>query len=265
MNNITHISWARRYPLLLPIILMFGSISLFKLLGLYPYRSEFAENMAHSSAQILLCVGLLWLLKRFDLFEQTGLTKPVDEWPRKWPFAVIPMAMIGLINLISTDWSDLSFDAIRLGGWIYNSVSTGLFEEILLRGFCFYFLLQCWQGRKNALFWAALAQALIFGLAHLSNLQSNPAGEVIPQVIYATLLGIGFAGIAAYTKSVWPTIAIHSFINAMGDLDTFFAPDRAETVGSATNYLGAILVIFLVSTLPGVYLLHLRQKQLATG
>lgn len=265
MNNIAHISWARRYPLMLPILLMFGSISLFKLLGLFPYPSEFANNMAHSSAQILLCVGLIWLLKRFDLFEQTGLDKPVGEWPRKWPFAVIPMAMIGLINLISTDWSDLSFDSIRLGGWIYNSVSTGLFEEILLRGFCFYFLLQCWQGRKNALFWAALAQALIFGLAHLSNLQNNPAGEVIPQVIYAILLGIGFAGIAAYTKSIWPTIAIHSFINAMGDFDIFFGPERAEVVGSASNYLAAIMVIFLVSTLPGLYLLRLRQKQLAAG
>tara|TARA_R110000824_G_scaffold256634_1_gene445669 strand:- start:26755 stop:27552 length:798 start_codon:yes stop_codon:yes gene_type:complete len=265
MNNIAHISWVRRYPLLLPIIFVIGSIFLFKLVDLYPYRSEFTENMAHSSAQILLCICLIWLLIRFDIFAQTGLTRPVGQWPRKWPFAVIPMAMIGLINLISTDWSDLSFDGIRLGGWIFNSVSTGLFEEILLRGFCFYFLLQCWQGRKNALLWAALAQALIFGLAHLSNLQDNLAGDVIPQVIYATLLGIGFAGIAAYTQSVWPTIAIHSFINAMGDLDTFFAPEQVETVGSATNYLGAIMVIFLVSTLPGLYLLHLRQRHLTEG
>lgn len=263
MNNIAHISWARRYSLLLPIILVAGSIAVFRLFRLYPYPSEFADNMAHSCAQLLMAVGLIWLVKRYDLFEQTGLAKPISEWPRKWPFAVIPMAMLGLLNLISTDWTALDFDGIRIGGWLFNSISTGLFEEIFLRGFCFFFLLQCWQDRKNALFWAAFAQALIFGLAHLSNLQDSPAGDIIPQVVYATLLGIGFAGIAAYTKSVWPTIAIHSFINAMGDLDTFFAPEQAGTVGSASNYLVAIAIIFLVSTLPGLYLLRLRQKQLA--
>lgn len=263
MNQISEQSWVRRYPILLPVLLIAGSIGLFKLIGLYPYPSRFADDMAHSSAQLLLCLGLLWLLRRFDLFEQTGLTKPMSQWPRKWPLAVIPMAMIGLINLLSTDWSQLSFDAIRLGGWIYNSLSTGLFEEILLRGFCFFFLLQCWRERKNALFLAAFAQALIFGLAHLSNLQHNPASEVIPQVIYATLLGIGFAGIMAYTKSIWPAIAIHSLINAMGDVTTFFGPEQTDNVGNASGYVAAILIIFMVSTVPGLYLLHLGQKQLA--
>lgn len=252
----------QRYPLLLPIILVGGSILLFKLAGLYPFPSRFAEDMVHSSLQILLCIAVIALLRRFELFDATGLNNPIRNWPRNWPFAVVPMALIGLINLLSVDWNALTFDGVRMTGWIYNSVSTGLFEEILLRGFCFYFLYRCWQGHKNAIFLAAVAQALIFGIAHLSNLQNAPVGDVVPQVIYATLLGIGFAGITVYTQSIWPTIAIHSFINAMGDLDNFFGPEIADSAGDASGYIVAIVIIFCVATVPGLYLLRLGQKRL---
>lgn len=254
-----------RTPLLLPVLLIGGSITLFRLIGLFPFSSRFADDMAHSSAQILLGIGVLWLLKHFQLFDQAGLNRSMRDWPGKWPLAVIPIAMIGLINLLSVDWTALQFDPVRVGGWIYNSISTGFFEEILLRGFCFYFLYQCWRERKNALRLAAIAQALIFGIAHLANLQSSPAGDVIPQVIYATLLGIGFAGVTAYTGSVWPTVAVHSFINAMGDLNNFFGPDVPDEPGSPSGYAAAIVIIMCVSTLPGLYLLVLAQRKTNPG
>ncbi len=262
MNNISNAFTLLRYPLLLPIFLVIGSISMFKLAGLYPFSSRFSEDMMHSSLQILLCIAVIILLRRFNLFDATGLNNPIRNWPRNWPFAVVPMGLIGLINLLSVNWETLSFDALRVTGWIYNSVSTGLFEEILLRGFCFYFLYHCWQKRDNAIYLAAFAQALIFGVAHLSNLQNAPVGDVLPQVVYATLLGIGFAGITVYTQSVWPTIAIHSFINAMGDLDNFFGPAIVDSAGDPSGYIAAIIIIFCVATLPGLYLLRLGQKRI---
>ncbi|MEO0441002.1 MAG: CPBP family intramembrane glutamic endopeptidase [Pseudomonadota bacterium] len=255
----------QRLPLLLPILLITSTILLFRAEKLLPVDSPFAGDMIHSSLQILLGFAVLWLLKSFGLFKQTGLTKPVRQWPRRWPLAVIPMAMIGLINLLSVEWGQLQFDAVRFGGWIYNSLSTGFFEEILLRGFCFYYLYQCWRERKNALLMAAIAQALIFGLAHLSNLQSVPAADVIPQVIYATLLGIGFAGIAAYTGSIWPVMAVHAFINAMGDMNNFFGPDLPDEPGSLAGYTAAIVIIACASTLPGLYLLRLARLKSAAA
>ncbi|SIN59888.1 hypothetical protein SAMN02745824_0426 [Parasphingorhabdus marina DSM 22363] len=255
----------QRWPLLLPILLITATLLLFRIEKLLPVESPFAGDMIHSTLQFLLGFGVLWLLKAFGLFAQTGLLRPVHEWPRRWPLAVIPMAMIGLINLLSVEWSQLQFDSVRFGGWIYNSLSTGFFEEILLRGFCFYYLYRCWQERKNGLLMAAIAQALIFGLAHLSNLQSVPAGDVVPQVIYATLLGIGFAGIAAYAGSIWPVMGVHAFINAMGDLNNFFGPDLPDEPGSLASYAVAIVVISCASTLPGLYLLRLaRQKAVAS-
>lgn len=253
----------QRMPLLLPIMLITGTILLFRVEKLLPVDSPFAGDMIHSSLQFLLGFGVLWLLKSFGLFEQTGLTRPVSQWPRRWPLAVIPMAMIGLINLLSVEWSQLQFDTVRFGGWMYNSLSTGFFEEILLRGFCFYYLYQCWRERENGLLMAAIAQAVIFGVAHLANLQSSPAGDVVPQVIYATLLGIGFAGIAAYTGSIWPVMAVHAFINAMGDMNNFFGPEMPDEPGSAAGYAAAIVIITCASTLPGLYLLRLARLKSA--
>lgn len=103
MNNISNAFTLLRYPLLLPIFLVIGSISLFKLAALYPLSSRFAEDMAHSSLQILLCIAVITLLRRFRLFEATGLTNPIRNWPRNWPLAVVPMGLIGLINLLSVD------------------------------------------------------------------------------------------------------------------------------------------------------------------
>ena len=172
------------------------------------------------------------------------------------------MALIGLINVLSVDLQSLTFDLPRTAGWLYSSISTGLFEEILLRGFCFYYLYRAWQAQPNALVKAGLAQALIFGLAHTYNIFQAPLGDVVPQVVYATLLGIGFAGIAAYTRSLWPVIGIHAFINAMGDLDVFFGVEAPAEAGSASGYLAAIAVIFVVSTIPGLAMLRRRQAQI---
>ncbi|WP_282073143.1 hypothetical protein, partial [Janibacter hoylei] len=53
----------QRYPLLLPIILVGGSILLFKLAGLYPLSSRFAEDMVRSTMQIMLCIAVIALLR----------------------------------------------------------------------------------------------------------------------------------------------------------------------------------------------------------
>lgn len=252
-------AWA---ALVLPIALLGASMLLLVAVGAADYPGKIAKEMGHSTAQVAIAAALVLVLHRTGLDREAGLTRAIRDWPRGWPLAVIPMALIGLINVLSVDLQSLSFDLPKAAGWLYNSISTGLFEEILLRGFCFYYLYRAWEAQPNALVKAGLAQALIFGLAHAYNIFQAPLGDVVPQVVYATLLGIGFAGIAAYTRSLWPVIGIHAFINAMGDLDVFFGVEAPAEAGSVSGYLVAIAVIFVVSTVPGLAMLRRRQAQL---
>ncbi len=253
------------YPLLTTLILTLLSIGVFALERLIPLETYLAREMLHSSVQLLLSLALFGLLYNAGWLKAAGFSLPFREWHPNWWRAAIPIAMIGLINLLSADWPLITFDGVRTAGWLFNNFTTGLFEELLLRGVCFYILYTAWKGRKNGLIKAAVAQALIFGIAHLVNLNQNPTVDVLAQVIYATLLGIGFAGIVAYSKSLWPVIGIHSVINAMGDLNRFFIDGYAANAGDAPNYVVAIAVIFLVATLPGLYLLRQAQRNQPTG
>lgn len=248
------------YPLLTTLILVLSSIGIFALVSQIPLEPYLAREMRHSSVQLLLSIALFALLYNAGWLKAAGFSVPFREWHPRWWLATIPIALIGLINLTSADWTLINFSGMRTAGWLYNNFTTGLFEELLLRGVCFYILYTAWKGRKNGLIKAAVAQAFIFGIAHLSNLNENPTVDVLAQVTYATLLGIGFAGIVAYSKSLWPVIGIHSVINAMGDLNRFFIDGYDANAGDAPNYVVAIIVIFLVATLPGLYLLRQAQR-----
>mgnify|MGYP000391830025 CR=1 FL=1 len=77
----------------------------------------------------------------------------------------------------------------------------------------------------------------------------------IIQVTYATLLGVGFAGLVAYTRSIWPAVFTHAFINLLGSTEDLMASaPPAEDINIA-NYIVIIAVISLLSTLPGLWFL----------
>jgi membrane protease YdiL (CAAX protease family) len=252
------------HPLLTILILILLSLGAFSLESQIILETHFEREMLHSSNQILLSLILLALLYKGNQLKAVGFSVPFREWHPNWWRAAIPISLIGIINLLSINWPLITFDGVRIAGWLFNNLTTGVFEELLLRGICFHLIYTAWKHRKNGLIKAALAQALIFGIAHLVNLKENPTIDVAAQVIYATLLGIGFAGIVAYSKSLWPAIGIHSIINAMGDINGLFIDGYVASSGNAANYAVAIIVIFLVATLPGLYMLRQAQRNQPT-
>lgn len=250
-----------RLPIATSFSVVLASIALFLLESRLGVTGHIPREMLHSSVQVALSIVIFVVISRSNWFKKTDIIsfgKPLVG--RMW-LAAVPITMIGAINLSSARWADMAVDGPRLAAWVFNNVSTGLFEELLLRGFCFYLLYTAWKSKKNALVKAALAQAVIFGLAHLVNLRIAPNVDVFAQVIYATLLGIGFAGIVAYTKSLWPAIVAHSFINAMGDLNNFFIDGYEQAPGSIGGYALAIVIISLVATLPGLVMLRIAESR----
>jgi len=246
-----------------PIISSTGliAISLLVVLGL-PYLFRGSPDLAlllKIMTRMLLGTAAIVFLIRMQWGQDAGLGG--QPWRKRWWLAPLPMLAIVVINLLGVNWPELVFTPTATAGWLGYNLSVGLFEEMLLRGICFCLLVQAWQQRKGGLLLAAVAQGAIFGLLHLINLAHAPVLDTVSQTVYATLLGIGFAGMTVYCRSIWPAIFVHTAINLAGSMNSDLVPNAPPTEGSLAGYLVATVVIFLVSTLPGLW--QLRQEQRA--
>lgn len=256
--------WSKHNPVLFTLALVITCIAILYGNLLLDFKDEFNRDISSSILKNIITFGLIFVLFKFNWLKQSQLTTPVKDWHSKWWIAALPMLLIAGLNLVSLNWSMLEFSTINFIGWIYTNISTGLFEEILLRGVCFYALYSAWKNQENALLRAAIVQAVIFGLAHYVNLTKAPFIEVTAQVVYSTLIGVGFAGLVSYSRSLWPAIAIHAIINACGSINNFFHTNYVATEMSAANYVVVIVIIGLLCALPGFILLKKSAKQLSS-
>jgi membrane protease YdiL (CAAX protease family) len=121
-------------------------------------------------------------------------------------------------------------------------------------------LLKAWGSTKKGVYKAALFQAVVFGFAHLVNLYDTPALDVIAQVIFATLIGIGFAGLVYLTRSLWPAILVHTAINSAGTVNQYLVPGISDFQSPGlSGYLVIIVIFFVLSVIPG--LMYLRTSR----
>ena len=85
--------------------------------------------------------------------------------------------------------------------WVCVSVSAGICEELLYRGFLVW-ALRHWVG----LGWAATVSVIVFGAGHAYQ------GK---DVVRPTLAGVVLQGIALLTQSLLPGIAVHAMLDVM--------------------------------------------------
>jgi membrane protease YdiL (CAAX protease family) len=185
---------------------------------------------------------------------------------------MVPMSLGALAVLAGSEWRAMTLEASRFVPWLTHNVVAGLFEEVLFRGACFYILFRAWGHTRAGLFRAALVSSLLFGPLHLLSLLGTglDSGQVISsvaQAIYATLFGIGFAGLVIYTRSLLPSVVVHALINASGSINRFFVSEplgggqgTSGGPGLIIGYAVVIVVIFAISTLPA--LVYLRNGEL---
>ena len=213
---------------------------------------------------VAISVAIVKLLKQFNWADESGLTSSISSWYPKWPLASIPLLLIALLSLTTVDFASLEFSPLRISAWLISNFATGFFEEVLMRGLCFYILLKAWGDSKKGVFLAALFQAFVFGVAHIGNLYNTPMLDVFAQVAFATLIGIGFAGLVYLTQSLWPAIIVHTVINSTGSINNYLIPQVTEfqSPGLAA-YLVIIAIFFVLSTIPGLFYLRSGQPNLA--
>lgn len=241
------------------------TISLLVVLGI-PYLFADTPSVALTLkivTRLLLATTAIVFLVKMQWGSDAGLSG--QPWRKRWWLAPLPMLAIVAINLLGVNWPELVFTPTATAGWLGYNLSVGLFEELLLRGVCFCLLAQAWRQRKNGLLLAAVTQGAIFGLLHLINLAHAQVLDTLSQTVYATLLGIGFAGMTVFCRSIWPAVMVHIAINLAGSMNIDLVPGATPPEGSLAGYIVATVVILLMSALPGVWQLRREQQALANA
>jgi membrane protease YdiL (CAAX protease family) len=241
--------------LIMPLMMiMFANFSLSAVI--FADESEIYRDMISSIVKNIMTIFLIVIIVKFNWLKKSLLTTSYKDWYGKWWLGALPITLIVCLSLSQVNWTILEFSISNLFSWIYLNFSTAIFEEVLMRGICFYVLYSAWKDQNNGLMKAAICQAVIFGLAHYGNLAKEPFMIVSLQVTFATLVGIGFAGILVYSRSLWPPIIIHFLINSAGSVSSYFQPDYVPAEMLINNYIMVIVLFTILCALPGYILLR---------
>lgn len=211
------------------------------------FESQYITTILRLLSGGIVVFALIKLRWEKDAFVST---KP-GEWPKYWFAIPISLSIVGFINLLNTNWDGLVFSYSTMMFWFFDNLSTGVFEETMMRAIVFCLLLKAWGTTRAGVFKAAVTQALIFGLVHLLNLLNGFSIEVFAQVIWATFMGFGFAGAVIYGRSIWPSVIVHGFINAMANIDNYFAIEFAPQPMEQSTLIVLLVLMFVIAVIPG--------------
>jgi membrane protease YdiL (CAAX protease family) len=196
--------------------------------------------------KVIISILAVTLITVLGWWKEIGFTLRLNwrEWVSYLPLLILP----GLSALVSdfqvSSPAQITFFALF-------AFTIGFAEEVIVRGIFLRIFLP--KGRVHAV----LMSSLIFGLMHLGNLlMGADLGSTLTQVVYATLIGIAFAGILSYGRSIWPLIVIHALVDFFPKLSGSTADNSGMDIVSAL-ILVAVQIPFAIY---GYWLLRRRMK-----
>lgn len=146
-----------------------------------------------------------WIRKN-NLQQYYGLRPVASADYRKYLY-FLPLLALSTVNL----WNGVVFERSFLETVLFigSMLFIGFLEEVIFRGFLFKALSM--RSVRSAL----LISSVTFGMGHIVNLLNG--ADFLPtllQIGYATAIGFLFTVLFMKTKSLWPGILAHAFINA---------------------------------------------------
>ena len=223
-------------------------------------QAQYLAAFLLRSIGFLLCLLLLVKLGFAEVlkFNRIGFCKCLGIiWPA-FIMIAIPFPFGPIIE------GAYRLDVSLLIPMLLKFISVGMIEEIFFRGAILSILLLAWHAKKNGIYKAVIVSSLIFGLVHLVNLLYLLSGQdviiaTMAQILYATFLGIFFAGIYLRTKNIWLVMLIHALIDISGELNVFVVNTAASTAVAAPMSIGdAVMqvVMLLPFALYGLFLVR---------
>jgi len=165
-------------------------------------------------AQAILCLYVAGLLTYLAWWRASGFTGPASRRGllSYAPWLILPLLMIA-------DSQGQPAERARIFGFAVFCLLVGFGEEGLLRGVVLRALM------PGGVMRAALISSALFGAAHLTNMfQGRDAFSTVVQAVYATFIGIGFAGPRIVSGTIWPAVVLHALIDFSDFASRGFTP-----------------------------------------
>jgi membrane protease YdiL (CAAX protease family) len=197
-------------PSRFPLFFTLGALLTTALVGLL-LAGVAGVQWLHMSISEVATIGLAILLRRHigNIFI---LPEPGDAVIYGTPLLIYPM-----LTPFMTGGYDFSMVSPQL---VIYMVSVGIYEEVLIHGIAMNLLFNRYAnaGREPAFLRAAVVSSLLFGILHLASILQNPHDQhwwafKTSTVVFAFLISLGFAGLVAATRSIWPAAVIHGVID----------------------------------------------------
>lgn len=227
---------------------------------------QFCNGFDHletkTPTQLLIPVIIIILIAIFstkfiiqnNLQEKYGLINPKVN--HKTYLYFIPLILMSCINL--KNGLGLQAPIIQTILMIINMAMAGYVEEIIFRGFLFRAMI------KDNLNSAIIVSAVTFGVGHIVNLaNTEDTLGVLLQVSYAIVIGFLYTIIAYKSKSIYPCIISHMFVNGTSVLSLQEGP-YTQLINQLFNYPTPQFIqmtsAFLIIAISGTYALWLWKK-----
>ena len=197
------------------------------------------NNMLHDTlVRIVGSLLFIYFLIRFgykDMF-QFSFTKTVMIFS-------LPALLISLNNFPISAYLNGRYVVNMSNSLAYlfafESISVGLFEEIIFRGLLLIVLIQYLPKTKKGNFIAVMLSSLLFGLIHIFNIFYGGAfGPTVLQVGYSFLMGMMWAVIYLKTRNIWIVMVLHTTYNYFGNV--------LFELGTVTNRFDFITVVVTI-------------------
>jgi membrane protease YdiL (CAAX protease family) len=196
--------------------------------------------------KIIISILTMTLITVLSWWKEIGFTLQLNwrEWLSYLPLLILPALSALVSDFQVTSPAQITFFALF-------AFAIGFAEEVIVRGIFLRIFLP--KGRL----YAVLMSSLIFGLMHLGNLLIGAdLGSTLTQVVYATLIGIAFAGVLSYGRSIWPLIVIHALVD-------FFPMLSGPVADNSQMDILSVLILIAVQipfAIYGYWMLRRRMK-----
>ena len=186
---------------------------------------------------LVLSFFLYGWIRKNKLQQYYGLRRITSIDFRKYLY-FLPLLVLSTANFWNSAVFEHSFLETAL--FIASMLFIGFLEEVIFRGFLFKAL------SRKSIRSALIISSVTFGMGHIVNLLNG--ADFLPtllQIGYASAIGFLFTVLFIKTKSLWPGIIAHAFINAT----SLFAVE-----GNGSVQLVSSLVMVFISVGYALYL-----------